>query len=148
MHEAAALAERFRNVNQAKFARDHKMPGGASMISQHLAGRRPLALEHALLYAKGFNVPLAAISQRLADLVASAQSPSAGSSLPASHASIALEDALPIVLDAFSKLAPLRWSAVRAQLDDLAGHPEMLDDALPELLHLLQSKTGKLQRAA
>jgi len=64
--EAARLRARFEGVNQARFARDHKVPGGPSMVNQHIHGRRPINMEHAIAYAKGFDVPLAEISPRLA----------------------------------------------------------------------------------
>jgi hypothetical protein len=64
--EAARLAERFVGVNQAQFARTHLVPGGASMLSQHIKGRRPMTMEAAVAYARGFGVPLDSISPRLA----------------------------------------------------------------------------------
>lgn len=71
--EAERLAARFAGVNQAKFARDHAVKGGASMVNQHIKGRRPLNLEAATAYAVGFGVPLAEISPRLANEVAQAE---------------------------------------------------------------------------
>lgn len=71
--------------------------------------------------------------------------------LPYQTPSPALRDlpqALPAVLAALAALPPLRWAAVRGQLDKLAGHPEMLDDALPELLHQLQGPLSKQQGSA
>jgi len=65
--EANRLKARFQGLSQATFAREHQLPGGASMLSQHIHNRRPLNLEHALVYAKGFGVPLDEISPRLAD---------------------------------------------------------------------------------
>lgn len=76
--EAVQLHARFDRLKaevgmgQAQFAREHNVPGGASMLSQHIKGRRPLNLEAALAYAKGFNVTLADISPRLAAEVAKA----------------------------------------------------------------------------
>lgn len=64
--EAHELAKRFANVNRAEFARTHSVPGGAAMIYQHITGRRPISLEAAMAYARGFNCPLESISQRLA----------------------------------------------------------------------------------
>lgn len=66
--EAKRLAERFRDVKQSVFARDHKVPGGTSMISQHIHGRRPINLDAAVAYARGFGVTIAEISPRLAAL--------------------------------------------------------------------------------
>lgn len=70
--EAAHLANRFNGVNQASFARDHGVPGGASMLSQHIKGRRPLNLDAAKAYAKGFGCSLSEISPRLASEIESA----------------------------------------------------------------------------
>ena len=67
--EARRLDERFFKVNQAKFARDHKVPGGASMLSQHIKGRRPINLDSANAYADGFGCTLDEISPRLAEEV-------------------------------------------------------------------------------
>lgn len=64
--EATRLAERFNGVNQAEFARKFGLPGGPSMLSQHIKGRRPLNMEAALVYMKGFGVRLEDISPRLA----------------------------------------------------------------------------------
>ena len=64
--ESAELAKRFEGVNQASFARKTNFPGGASMINQHVKGRRPINLQHALAYAEGFEVSVREISPRLA----------------------------------------------------------------------------------
>lgn len=72
--EASRLAARFVGVNQAAFARQHKVPGGASMLSQHIKGRRPMNLAAAMAYAAGFGVPLEEISPRLAEEVKAAAS--------------------------------------------------------------------------
>jgi hypothetical protein len=67
--EAKHLAARFVGVNQAEFARKHALPGGPSMLSQHIKGRRPINMEAALVYMKGFKVGLEDISPRLAKLM-------------------------------------------------------------------------------
>lgn len=64
--EAARLAARFEGISQAAFAREHNIPGGPSMLSQHIKGRRPMNLAAATAYATGFAVSLAEISPRLA----------------------------------------------------------------------------------
>ena len=58
--------------SKVAFARQHKLPGGASMLSQHLHGHRPIGLEAAVVYARGLGVTLGAFSPRLERLVASA----------------------------------------------------------------------------
>lgn len=70
--EAAALGQRFANVNQAEFARTNRVPGGPSMVSQHIKANRPIGLEAALAYAKGFGCSLADISPRLASEISAA----------------------------------------------------------------------------
>lgn len=44
-----------KGVSKADFAKRHKIPGGASMISQHLSGHRPINLAQALSYVMGLN---------------------------------------------------------------------------------------------
>lgn len=67
MNEAKKLSELFKRVkNRAEFARTWKVPGGASMIYQHLNGIKPVSLEAALIYSQAFNVPLEEISPRIA----------------------------------------------------------------------------------
>lgn len=74
--EAKRLRERFSAVkSKAAFARENHLPGGASMLSQHLSGHRPLSLSAATAYAKGFGVTLWEISPRLAREVAAANYP-------------------------------------------------------------------------
>ena len=64
--EARRLAERFATVRQAAFAREFKVPGGPSMITQHIKGNRPISWEAAIAYATGFKCSLDEISPRLA----------------------------------------------------------------------------------
>lgn len=56
---------------------------------------------------------------------------------PAAAAEPSLRTCLAVVLDALARLPPARAVSVRAQLDQVMGHPEMHDDTLAELLHLL-----------
>lgn len=67
--EAAALRTLMGDRNKVEFARRFDFPGGASMISQHLHARRPINLEHGLVYAEGLGVTLDRISPRLVQLV-------------------------------------------------------------------------------
>lgn len=60
------LLKSMHRIGQAEFARKYEVPGGPSMVSQHVKGRRPINLEAAVAYAKGFNCQVADISQRLA----------------------------------------------------------------------------------
>lgn len=69
--ESAKLRERFKvlkaekNIGQAEFARVNDVPGGPSLLSQHIKNRRPINLEAAKSYAKGFGCSIAEISPRL-----------------------------------------------------------------------------------
>lgn len=56
-----------------------------------------------------------------------------------------LRASLPVVLGALTALPPTRWASVRAQLDMLVTHPELLDDVLAELNLLLAQAPGKRQ---
>ena len=71
--EAANLSRLFEGVrNKAAFAREFNIPGGASMLSQHCSGHRPMSLEAATAYAKGFGCSIEQISPRLAKKVGEA----------------------------------------------------------------------------
>lgn len=70
--EAHHLQQRFQKLKktigmgQAEFARVNKVPGGPSMLSQHIKARRPISLEAAIAYAKGFGCQIEEISPRRA----------------------------------------------------------------------------------
>jgi hypothetical protein len=59
-----------------------------------------------------------------------------------------IEQALPVVLTAITALPAARWASVRAQLDQLAQHPEMRDDVATELLSLLRPAADAGKRSA
>ena len=70
--DGARLKKRFAahksqtGMSKAEFARTFKIPGGASMISQHISGHRPISLEAAVAYMRGFNCNIFDISPSLA----------------------------------------------------------------------------------
>lgn len=64
--EGAALGELLGGINKAQFARQHKVPGGPSMLSQHISGHRPISMAAAKAYADGLGMPVSAFSPRLA----------------------------------------------------------------------------------
>lgn len=70
--EADRLHQRFATGKVAKntFAQSHGIKGGSAMIYQHTRGLRPLNLEAAMAYARGFGVPLEEVSPRLALIAA------------------------------------------------------------------------------
>lgn len=63
--EGKALGALLANVKQRSFAKDFGVPGGASMISQHIAGTRPINMEQALAYSAGLGLPIGRFSPRL-----------------------------------------------------------------------------------
>lgn len=66
--EADNLKRLFIGLNKKEFAEKWAVPGGASMLSQHVSGHRPISMEAAICYAKGFSLPLNKISPRLAEM--------------------------------------------------------------------------------
>jgi hypothetical protein len=78
--EGRRLRERFdelkrsAGVKQTQFAKRYSVPGGASYISQHFSGNRPISMAAGVIYAQAFGVPLADISPRLAREAAMSQS--------------------------------------------------------------------------
>lgn len=70
--EGARLKELLGDRNKAQFAKENHVPGGASMLSQHISGHRPISLNAAVAYARGLGVPVEAFSPRLARAIADA----------------------------------------------------------------------------
>lgn len=66
--ERQALAALLGDREKKAFAKAIGLPEGASMLSQHLSGHRPISFEAAVCYAQGLGVTVRAISPRLADL--------------------------------------------------------------------------------
>lgn len=65
--EAARLKAKLRNVsNVSAWADAAEIPGGKSMVSQHIHGKRPISLDCAVAYAIALDCPLSDISPRLA----------------------------------------------------------------------------------
>lgn len=68
--EASNLRRLLASVkNKAQFAKDFGVPGGASMLSQHQSGHRPISLEAAKAYAKGLGIGIGEIAPRFAKLI-------------------------------------------------------------------------------
>lgn len=59
-------------ANHAEFAKRHNIPGGKSMMHQHLVGSRPISLAAASAYAKALNCHIRDFSQRLDNAVKNA----------------------------------------------------------------------------
>lgn len=58
-----------------------------------------------------------------------------------------LDELAAVVFRAFASLSPGRWDMVRARLDALPGHPEMVDDVVTDVLPILSAHVGN-RRAA
>lgn len=131
--EAERLRARFAMIRQAKFARDNKLPGGASMLSQHIHGRRPISLEHGRIYAKAFGVPLHEISPRLAheaqklgiplDTPLKAMEPMVGYIHEPHNTSKGLEETLSDLADHLRALDDITRGPVASLLTDMAKKP-------------------------
>ncbi|WP_155637577.1 helix-turn-helix domain-containing protein [Burkholderia cepacia] len=64
--EGSALGRRFEGIDRADFARRHNLSSSASLIYQHITGRRPISMKAAVEYAAAFGCPLDEISPRIA----------------------------------------------------------------------------------
>ena len=125
--------------NQAAFARAHGIPGGASMVSQHISGHRPVSLEAAIAYARGFGVPIGQISPDAAELIANsaqllANNANSNTTHTASEApglyqlNSANSQAQPLILDSYTVPLKIEWEDLMA-LTDL---PEVFRAAVPD----------------
>jgi hypothetical protein len=112
--EAENLFKRFTGINKAKFAREYKVPGGPSMISQHCSGHRAIGLESAIIYAKGLGCSLADISARLDAEIKKASGEVIESKQKKEVAQFNIKD--------FAKYTDKLNEAERAQLDYLLAH--------------------------
>ena len=66
---AARLRARFHDgIVKADFARKHKIPGGASMLNQHIHAHKPVSVKAAAAYARAFGVPIGEINPEFAGL--------------------------------------------------------------------------------
>lgn len=142
--EAEKLAERFKTLNKAAFAREHQVPGGASMLNQHTKGHRPIGLEAAIAYARGFKVPLEEISPRLALQVRQAlelsgdEAPQVPPTVEACVKSLAAE---------LMSVSAITRRAAGQLLAGLAESPESADEIASQLTALLTSTRRQPQGA-
>lgn len=133
--EATRLHARFDTLKadgmgQAEFARTFNVPGGASMVSQHIKGRRPISLEAVTAYAKGFKCRVDDISPRLAKEIASLTQvhqatsiqPSSSFGTPAAKAT--LGDALEVLASSLNELPDTRREIAAQHLQTLARAPD------------------------
>jgi len=124
--------------NKAKFAKEHRIPGGASMLSQHESGHRPIGLDAAMAYAKGLGVPLSAISPRLAIKVEEVSS--LGSTHSGKEVSIKEKES-PLSLNDFASSIQhcddVTLFQVRGLLEWMMSKPERASEVVPRISALL-----------
>ncbi len=144
--EAAKLARRFAGVNRAKFARENKVPGGDSMVYQHMKNLRPMNLDQAMAYAAGFKCSLRDISQRLADQVEGAVMGSAASialPVPALTAStavgqpVSIDQAIHVLAGALAASDDLSRELSASILKALTQDPSRIDELAAKLETIL-----------
>ena len=132
--EGANLAAKFKKlkdeagITKAEFARRYKVPGGQSMISQHISGHRPIGLEHANAYMLGFGCSIEEISPSLASRLPPApQTPAAGDDVM----STTIEPAGPsegyIRLEHLSAQPSMGHGAVVDELEPVVQHLDVLE---------------------
>ena len=147
LSDAARVERLMAGRNKAEFARENAFPGGASMISQHISGHRPLSLEAAIAYASGLGVTLDDVSPGAADRIRAA-----GSRLRVAASSaqqvppLPLAAALPVVLEAIAA-CPER-DELRQLLPLLVTGAHGYRERITELLTGPDRTRGKLHDAA
>lgn len=131
-------------MNKAAFARVFKVPGGASMISQHISGHRPIGLDAIVAYTKGFKCSVIEISPTLAAQLpqADANPPNEAQKQPLPFAAPAqsapsFEDALRVVAMALDQADQSDRNAAKAYLVDLCDRPGEVDTFAAKLTRLL-----------
>lgn len=65
----AQLLARHGITNKSEFARQHRLKGGPSMLSQHISGNRPISLDAAVVYCTALRVTLEEVSPSMAEQV-------------------------------------------------------------------------------
>jgi len=143
--EAKHLAERFVGVNQAQFARTYAVPGGASMVNQHIKGHRPINLKAANAYATGFGCTLAEISPRLAAEVSKTPDSAGRNPEP-----FGLKEALSVLDEAAAQADEKRRKAAAALLAVYLSDPQLHTGLLNEIAATLSGElpAQKEKRAA
>lgn len=148
--EAENLSRLFDGVsNKAAFAREFKVPGGASMLSQHCSGHRPMSLEAAIAYAKGFKCSIAQISPRLALEVQQASGTEFSGLEPQVPSTAPTPNPDPTLIDTLARLAQLLQHAdastretAAALLASLARNPDNHTKVATALGALLGNGSG------
>jgi len=134
--EAANLKRLLAGVkSKGEFARRWNVPGGASMMSQHQSGHRPIGLDAAIAYAKGLGVSLEEISPRLAKKVTSVAIPD--DTYQQFAKPDRLSGALELVANAMQQADDLTLAQVRPLLAYLVDMPRRAPEIIPRLHTLL-----------
>ena len=149
--EATRLAARFNGVNQAKFARDYRVPGGPSMVSQHIKNRRPITLEAATAYAAGFGCEISDISPRLAEQVSRATNgaqttSTVAASGTATQSKPSLAVALEMLGDAIADAEPEARADVLKMLDIYVGNPRANAGQVPLIVGRLLGEMPAIEQ--
>ncbi len=126
LQEAANLNSRIKELNLAKFAREHQVPGGASMIYQHATGRRAISLRAGLAYAKGLKCSLEDISPRLAQLAQNVRNST--EDIPLQNRTLTPQDLM--LLDLFAGLTPKQRAEEIRRLVEAKEHNDALKEEL------------------
>lgn len=127
-------------ITKKQFAQQVSLPGGSSMLSQHLSGHRPVAVEAAIAYARGFAVGIDAISPAAAEVVRQGaalltQNPAEGISATEVQGVPQMNPKWP-----FRRIDPAAWSSLDAE--DRGWIERMVADELEKL-----ASKGKRRRA-
>lgn len=128
---------------QASFAKDYKFPGGASMISQNLKELRPISIDQARAYMRGFNCTLDEISPTLAQQFGGMMqgtasiSMSASGTLTAQTSVTTLEDGLMSIARALLDADALVRIQAKPLLQHLIDHPQEAEKVIKRLTTLL-----------
>lgn len=152
--EGARLKVLLGDRNKAQFAKENHVPGGPSMLSQHLSGHRPISLGAASAYARGLGVAVEAFSPRLAKAIAGASvapadrlyantSPGnagAGAALPAE---MSLGQTLARLGQELGRASPQTRAAVADLLSRYAQNPAQGQSLAQAIEMLVRSDTDK-----
>lgn len=149
-------------LSQAAFAKQTKMPGGTSMISQHKSNHRPISLEHAVAYMAGFGCKLSDLSPTLAQSVGNIESLShtdtRGHLVEDDKASWrkanqikaatpSLGQSIEVLALHLNQIAPQDKDSARALLSALVGSPGLHSNITSGLQQLCEHRTANLAAA-
>lgn len=127
-------------ITKKQFANQVGLPGGSSMLSQHLSGHRPVSVEAAIAYARGFSVGIDTISPAAADVIRQG----AGLLTPNPLEGVSATDVqgVPQMISKwpFRRIDPAAWQSLDAE--DRGWIERMVADELEKL-----AARGKRRRA-